>query len=163
MMRQLVQPTSELRRLYVLARARLAGFEVEVVERLARADRAPTEPRETKAAQLKIVPRAREGRRGLRRQGERLRDVLRASIVCETVAELQTLGDELRAPEAAGTVQCSKSRTGFGGIRRRRGIATSTSACSTAASSPSCRFTSGRSLSIAERQHVAYGTRARWT
>ena len=34
---QLVQSTSELRRLYVLARARLASFEVEVVERLARA------------------------------------------------------------------------------------------------------------------------------
>ncbi len=57
---QLVQSTSELRRLYVLARARLASFEVEVVERLARAGRAPTEPsRETKTSQLKKLFRAR--------------------------------------------------------------------------------------------------------
>ena len=111
---------------------------------------APTEPsRETKTSQLKKLFRAREkvavdygGR------GERLRDVLRASIVCETVAELQTLGDELGALEAAGTVKVLQIKNRFRGIRRRRGIATSTSASSTTASSPSCRFTSGRSCPL---------------
>ena len=114
---QLLQPTGDLRQLYVMARARLKAFELEVVEPLARAGRGPTEPsRETKTSQLKKLFRAREkvavdygGR------GERLRDVLRASIVCETVAELQTLGDELRALEAAGTVRVLQIKNRFRG------------------------------------------------
>ena len=65
------QSTSELRRLYVLARARLASFEVEVAERLAPRGRAMTEllARDQDLAAQKVVSRAREGRRGLRRQG----------------------------------------------------------------------------------------------
>lgn len=46
---QLLQPTDDLRQLYVMARARVAAFGLEVVEPLARAGRAPMEPpRETK-------------------------------------------------------------------------------------------------------------------
>ena len=155
---QLVQPTSELRRLYVLARARLASFEVEVVERLARAGRAPTEPsRETKTSQLKKLFRAREkvavdygGR------GERLRDVLRASIVCETVAELQTLGDELRALEAAGTVKVLQIKNRFRGHPTPSGYRDVNVSLRYHGFIAELQIHLRAILSIAERQHVAY-------
>ena len=58
---KLRQPTDDLRQLYVLARARVRAFELEVVEPLARAGRAPTEPsRETKGSEIKKLYRARE-------------------------------------------------------------------------------------------------------
>ena len=155
---QLVQSTSELRRLYVLARARLASFEVEVVERLARAGRAPTEPsRETKTSQLKKLFRAREkvavdygGR------GERLRDVLRASIVCETVAELQTLGDELRALEAAGTVKVLQIKNRFRGHPTPSGYRDVNISLLYHGFIAELQIHLRAILSIAERQHVAY-------
>ncbi len=70
--------------LYVLARARVGGFEVDVVERLALAGRQPAESsRETRGPQLKGLLRARE-KISMDYGGDasRLRDVLRASIVC---------------------------------------------------------------------------------
>ena len=155
---QLVQSTSELRRLYVLARVRLASFEVEVVERLARAGRAPTEPsRETKTSQLKKLFRAREkvavdygGR------GERLRDVLRASIVCETVAELKTLGDELRALEAAGTVKVLQIKNRFRGHPTPSGYRDVNVSLLYHGFIAELQIHLRAILSIAERQHVAY-------
>ena len=58
---ELSQPTADLRRLYVLARARVGGFEVDVVERLARAGKTPAESsRNTRGPQLKGLLRARE-------------------------------------------------------------------------------------------------------
>jgi hypothetical protein len=155
---QLVQPTSELRRLYVLARARLASFEVEVVERVARAGRAPTEPsRETKTSQLKGLFRAREkvavdygGR------GERLRDVLRASIVCETVVELRTLGDELRALEAAGTVKVLQIKNRFRGHPTPSGYRDVNISLFYHGFIAELQIHLRAIMSIAERQHVAY-------
>ena len=58
---KLLQPTDDLRQLYVMARARIGAFELEVVEPLARAGRGPTEPsRETKGSEIKKLYRARE-------------------------------------------------------------------------------------------------------
>ena len=114
----LSQPTADLRRLYVLARARVGGFEVDVVECLARAGRTPAEPsRETRGPQLKGLLRARE-KIAMDYGGDasHLRDILRASIVCETVEELRTLGDELAALETAGTVRVVQVKNRFVGV-----------------------------------------------
>ena len=114
----LSQPTADLRRLYVLARARVGGFEVDVVECLARAGRTPAEPsRETRGPQLKGLLRARE-KIAMDYGGDasHLRDILRASIVCETVDELRTLGDELAALETAGTVRVVQVKNRFVGV-----------------------------------------------
>ena len=111
----LSQPTADLRRLYVLARARVGGFEVDVVECLARAGRTPAESsRETRGPQLKGLLRARE-KIAMDYGGDasHLRDILRASIVCETVEELRTLGDELAALETAGTVRVVQVKNRF--------------------------------------------------
>mgnify|MGYP003302702931 CR=1 FL=1 len=105
--RALRQPTSDLRQLYVMARARVRAFELEVVEPLARAGRGPTEPsRETKGSELKTLYRARE-KIAMDYNGDVrcLRDILRASIVCETVRELRMIADELETLEAAGVIR----------------------------------------------------------
>ena len=112
---ELSQPTADLRRLYALARARIGGFEVDVVERLARAGRAAADSlRETRGPQLKGLFRARE-KISMDYDGDarHLRDVLRASIVCGTVDELRTLGDELSALEAAGTIRVVQVKNRF--------------------------------------------------
>ena len=116
--RALSQPTADLRQLYVLARARVGGFEVDVVECLARAGRTPAESsRETRGPQLKGLLRARE-KIAMDYDGDvsRLRDILRASIVCETVEELRMLGDELEALEVAGTVRVVQVKNRFVGV-----------------------------------------------
>ena len=112
----LSQPTADLRRLYVLARAR-RRLQVDVVECLARAGRTPAESsRETRGPQLKGLLRARE-KIAMDYDGDasHLRDILRASIVCETVEELRTLGDELAALETAGTVRVVQVKNRFVG------------------------------------------------
>jgi len=114
---QLLQPTDDLRQLYVMARARVAAFGLEVVEPLARAGRAPTEPsRETKGCQLKRLHRARE-KIAMDYDGDVrcLRDILRASVVCETVSELRMIADELEALEAAGVIRVVQVKNRFGG------------------------------------------------
>ena len=131
---------------------------MEVVERRARAGRAPTESsRETKTSQLKKLFRAREkvavdygGR------GERLRDVLRASIVCETVAELKTLGDELRALEAAGTVKVLQIKNRFRGHPTPSGYRDVNVSLLYHGFIAELQIHLRAILSIAERQHVAY-------
>ena len=114
---QLLQPTGDLRQLYVMARARLKAFELEVVEPLARAGRNSTEQsRETKGCQLKRLHRARE-KIAMDYDGDVrcLRDILRASVVCETVSELRMIADELEALEAAGVIRVVQVKNRFGG------------------------------------------------
>ena len=114
---QLLQPTGDLRQLYVMARARLKAFELEVVEPLARAGRDSTEQsRETKGCQLKRLHRARE-KIAMDYDGDVrcLRDILRASVVCETVSELRMIADELEALEAAGVIRVVQVKNRFGG------------------------------------------------
>jgi hypothetical protein len=113
----LLQPTGDLRQLYVMARARLKAFELEVVEPLARAGRNSAEQsRETKGCQLKRLHRARE-KIAMDYDGDVrcLRDILRASIVCETVRELRMIADELEALEAAGVIRVVQVKNRFGG------------------------------------------------
>jgi hypothetical protein len=93
------QPSWELRDLYVLARERRDLFAVEVLEVLARAGKQATEPsRVIRGPSVKGLARARE-KTILDYGGDasRLRDVLRGSIVCETVDELNVVVDALRA------------------------------------------------------------------
>ena len=88
---------------------------MDVVECLARAGRTPAESsRETRGPQLKGLLRARE-KIAMDYGGDasHLRDILRASIVCETVDELRTLGDELAALETAGTVRVVQVKNRF--------------------------------------------------
>jgi len=111
----LLQPTDDLRQLYAMARARIDSFELQVVEHLARAGRSPTErSRETRGPKLKGLLRGRE-KISMDYEGDvrRLRDVLRASIVCETAAELQMLGKQLAALEAAGTIRVIQIKNRF--------------------------------------------------
>ena len=114
---KLRQPTDDLRQLYVLARARVRAFELEVVEPLARAGRAPTEPsRETKGSELKTLYRAREKiAKDYNGDVRCLRDVLRASVVCETVSELRVIADKLEALERAGVIRVVQVKNRFGG------------------------------------------------
>ncbi len=91
---------------------------MDVVECLARAGRTPAESsRETRGPQLKGLLRARE-KIAMDYDGDvsRLRDILRASIVCETVEELRMLGDELEALEVAGTVRVVQVKNRFVGV-----------------------------------------------
>ena len=101
------QPSWELRDLYVLARERRDLFAVEVLEVLARAGKQATEPsRAIRGPSVKGLARARE-KTTLDYGGDasRLRDVLRGSIVCETVDELDAVVDALRGAKDIEIVQ----------------------------------------------------------
>ena len=154
----LSQPTADLRRLYVLARARVGGFEVDVVECLARAGSTPAESsRETRGPQLKGLLRARE-KIAMDYGGDasHLRDILRASIVCETVDELRTLGDELAALETAGTVRVVQVKNRFIGAPTPSGYRDVN--VSTIYHGLLCEIQIHLEpiLAIADQQHVAY-------
>mgnify|MGYP001395784482 CR=1 FL=1 len=93
------QPSWELRDLYVLARERRDLFAVEVLEVLARAGKQATEPsRVIRGPSVKGLARARE-KTNLDYGGDasRIRDILRGSVVCETVDELNVVVNALRA------------------------------------------------------------------
>ena len=93
------QPGRELRDIYVKARERRDLFAVEILEAVARAGKQATEPsRAIRGPSVKHLSRARE-KIVLDYGGDarRLRDVLRGSVVCETVDELDVVVDALRA------------------------------------------------------------------
>ena len=155
---ELSQPTADLHRLYVLARARVGGFEVDVVERLARAGKTPAESsRNTRGPQIKGLLRARE-KIAMDYGGDasHLRDILRASIVCETVEELRTLGDELAALETAGTVRVVQVKNRFIGAPTPSGYRDVN--VSTIYHGLLCEIQIHLEpiLAIADQQHVAY-------
>ena len=89
------QPGRELRDIYVRARERRDLFAVEILEAAARAGKQATEPsREIRGPNVKHLSRARE-KIVLDYGGDasQLRDVLRGSVVCETVDEIAAAVD----------------------------------------------------------------------
>ena len=95
------QPGRELRDIYVKARERRDLFAVEILEAVARAGKAATEPsRAIRGPSIKHLSRARE-KIVLDYGGDahRLRDLLRGSVVCATVDELDVVVDALRAKD----------------------------------------------------------------
>ena len=154
----LLQPTDDLRQLYAMARARIDSFELQVVEHLARAGRSPTErSRETRGPKLKGLLRARE-KISMDYEGDvrRLRDVLRASIVCETAAELQMLGKELAALEAAGTIRVIQIKNRFLGSPTPSGYRDVNVSMSHHGLLCEIQIHLEPILAIADQQHVAY-------
>ena len=154
----LLQPTDDLRQLYAMARARIDSFELQVVEHLARAGRSPTErSRETRGPKLKGLLRARE-KISMDYEGDvrRLRDVLRASIVCETAAELQMLGKELAALEAAGTIRVIQIKNRFLGSPTPSGYRDVNVSMSYHGLLCEIQIHLEPILAIADQQHVAY-------
>ena len=92
------QPGRELRDIYVKARERRDLFAVEILEAVVRAGKAATEPsRAIRGPSVKHLSRARE-KIVLDYGGDarRLRDVLRGSVVCEAVDEIDAVVDALR-------------------------------------------------------------------
>ena len=101
------QPGRELRDIYVKARERQDLFAVEILEAVARAGKAATEPsRVIRGPSVKHLSRARE-KVVLDYGGDanQLRDVLRGSVVCQTVDELDVVVDALRGAKDIEVVQ----------------------------------------------------------
>ena len=94
------QPSRELREIYVRARERRDPF-ADILAVVSRTGKRATEaPREIRGPSVKHLARARE-KTELDYGGDlsQLRDVLRGSVVCETVDELNEVVDALRALE----------------------------------------------------------------
>ena len=101
------QPGRELRDIYVRARERRDLFAVEILEAAARAGKQATEPsREIRGPNVKHLSRARE-KIVLDYGGDasQLRDVLRGSVVCETVDEIDAAVDALRGAKGIEIIQ----------------------------------------------------------
>lgn len=101
------QPGRELRDIYVRARERRDLFAVEILEATARASKQATEPsREIRGPNVKHLSRARK-KIVLDYGGDasQLRDVLRGSVVCETVDEIDAVVDALRGAKDIEIIQ----------------------------------------------------------
>ena len=100
------QPSRELREIYVRARERREPF-AAILGVVARAGKRATEaPREIRGPSVKHLSRARE-KTALDYGGDlsQLRDILRGSVVCETVDEIAVVIDALRASKDVEIVQ----------------------------------------------------------